>query len=130
MRKVVIQTSLFTVLIGLIIYFIGRIKEEWLHIYQWSLVAYFYLLTMISLIIVERTAKRNINNISKGFFGAMMLRLFLSVIIAVIVIYLDRKSSTIFAINFIVLYLLFLGFEIYYLINFIQPRFDGGEKIE
>jgi len=130
MRKVVIQTSLFTVLIGLVIYFIGRIKEEWLYIYQWSLVAYFYLLTMISLIIVERTAKRNIDNISQGFFGAMMLRLFLSVIIALIVIYLDRKSSTIFAINFIVLYLLFLGFEIYYLINFIQPRFDGREKVE
>ncbi len=124
MGKVVIQTSLFTVFLGLIIYFIGRFKSEWLYSYQWSVVVYFYVLTMISLIIVEKTVKNNINNLSKGFFGAMMLRLFLSVVIAMIIIYIDRESSTIFAINFIILYLLFLVFEIYYLIKFIQPRFD------
>lgn len=100
---------------------------EWLYDYQWLLVFYFFILTMISLIIVEKTAKKDLDNVSKGFFGAMMLRFFLSIIIALVVIYFDREGAMVFAVNFIILYLLYLGFEIYYLINNLQLRINGGK---
>jgi len=124
--RVIIQTSTFTLIIGVIQFIIGKLKIEWLYDYQWLLVFYFFILTMISLIIVERTAKKNLDNVSKGFFGAMMLRFFLSIIIALVVIYLDRGGAMVFAVNFIILYLLYLGFEIYYLINNLQLRINGG----
>ncbi len=124
--RVIIQTSTFTLIIGIIQFIIGKFKLEWFYDYQWLLVFYFFILTMVSLMIVERTAKKNMDNVSKGFFGAMMLRFFLSIIIALVVIYFDREGAIVFALNFIILYLLYLGFEIYYLINNLQLRINGG----
>ncbi len=127
MIRVIIQTSTFTLIIGVILFLIGKLKMEWIYDYQWLLVFYFFILTMISLMIVERTARKNIDNVSKGFFGAMMLRFFLSIIIALLVIYFDRAGAILFAVNFIILYLLYLGFELYYLINNLHLRINGGK---
>jgi len=126
MLRVVIQTSTFTLIVGVLQVIVGKFKMEWMYGFQWFLVLYFFILTLISLMIVERTARKNIDNLSKGFFGAMMLRFFLSIIIALIVIYLDRENAIIFSVNFIILYLLYLGFEIYYLVKNLQPRINGG----
>jgi L-asparagine transporter-like permease len=126
MLRVLIQTSTFTLIIGVIQYIVSRFITEWIYDFQWFLVLYFYILTLISLMIVERTAKKNIDNLSKGFFGAMMIRFFLSIILALVVIYFDRENATKFAVNFIILYLFYLGFEIYYLVNNLQPRLNGG----
>lgn len=100
---------------------------EWIYDYQWLLVFYFFMLTLISLMIVERTAEKNMDNVSKGFFLAMMLRFFLSIIIALVVIYFDRIGAIVFAVNFIILYLLYLGFEIYYLVNNLHLSINGGK---
>jgi L-asparagine transporter-like permease len=130
MLRVIIQTSSFTVLIGLVQYIVGRFKAEWMYDFQWLVILYFYVLTLISLMIVERTARKDIDHLSKGFFGAMMLRFFLSIIIVLIVIYVDRENAILFAVNFIIIYLLYLGFEIYYLVKNLQPRTNGGNQYE
>jgi hypothetical protein len=80
--------------------------------------------------IIEKTTQNDLEKLSKGFFSAMMLRLFVSIIIAVIIIYFDRANSTIFALNFLILYLLYLGFEIYYLISILQPRLKRDRQVE
>lgn len=125
--RVIFQTSTFTLIVGAILFLIGKFKMEWIYEYQWLLVLYFFVLTLISLMIVEKTAKKDVDQISKGFFGAMMLRFFLSIILALVVIYFDRDGASVFAVNFIILYLLYLGFEIFYLINHLQLRINGGK---
>ncbi|MBR9999029.1 MAG: hypothetical protein KFF73_08660 [Cyclobacteriaceae bacterium] len=127
MLKVVIQTSAFTLVIGVIQFIVGKLKVDWLYDYQWWLALYFFILTLVSLMIVERTARKNIDDVSKGFFVAMMLRFFLSIIFALVVIYFDREGAIVFAVNFIILYLLYLGFEIFYLVNNLQLRINGGK---
>jgi len=127
MSRVIFQTSTFTLIVGAILFLIGKFKTEWIYEYQWLLVLYFFVLTLISLMIVEKTAKKDVDQISKGFFGAMMLRFFLSIILALVVIYFDRDGASVFAVNFIILYLLYLGFEIFYLINHLQLRINGGK---
>jgi hypothetical protein len=101
-----------------------------LYKYQWYLLLYFYLITLFSLTIIEKTTRKDREKLSKGFFSAMMLRLFVSIIIAMVIIYFDRANSTIFAMNFLVLYLLYLGFEIYYLISILQPRLNSEGQVE
>ncbi len=128
--RVILQTSTFTVLVGFIIYLTGRFKPDWLYDYEWMLVAYFYLMMIASLWLVERAAAKDLENISKGFFTAMLVRLIVSVVIALVIIYFDRENSSVFAVNFVILYLLYLGFEIYYLIVNLQPRFNRGNDIE
>ena len=128
-KKVFIVSSVFTVVLALIQYFILKFNSDWLYKYQWYLLIYFYLITLLSLSMVEKAAIKSADNVSKGFFGAMMVRMFVSVIIALIIIYFDRESSTIFAINFVILYFLYLGLELYYLLKYLQPRLDSKETV-
>jgi len=128
--KVLFLTTVYSIFIALVSFSLGYLFPEWLYDYYWYLLFYFYLITLVSLLLIERTAIKNPGDISKGFFGAMMLRLFVSVIIATVIIYYDRESSTIFALNFIVIYLMYLGFEIYYLISILQPRINSEDQVK
>ena len=126
LRKPFLQTIIFSIILALLNFLLGSFKSEWLYHYQWLLLLYFFIITLVSIFIVEYSAEKNAEDIAKSFFIAMMIRLFLSVIIATIIIYVDNESSTIFALNFVIFYLLFLGFEIYYLISNLQSRFNSG----
>jgi len=123
-------TTIFTLILLFVQVGIRYLNPALLYTYQWYLLLYFYLITLISLVIIERTTQKDQEKLSKGFFSAMMLRLFISIVIAVVIIYFDRVNSTIFALNFLVLYLLYLGFEIYYLIIILQPRLNGEKQVE
>ena len=128
--KAVGLTTVFTFMLILIQGIIAHYKPGWLYDHQWSILFYFYLITLLSLWIVERSVINDAENLAKGFFSAMMLRLFVSIIIAMIIIYYDRTNSTIFALNFLILYLLYLGFEIYYLISIVQARLNSEQQVD
>ena len=128
--KAFLLTTLFTLIIAIIQFGVFHLNAELLYSHQWYLLIYFYLITFLSIIIIERTTQKDSEKLSKGFFSAMMLRLFVSVIIAIVIIYFDRVNSTIFALNFLILYLLYLGFEIYYLISILQPRLSSETRVE
>ena len=123
-------TTIFTAIVLLIYVVIARLIPGWLYQYQWYLVLYFFLITLLSLLIIEKITQNDQEKLSKGFFLAMMIRLFVSIIIAIVIIYFDRANSTIFALNFLVLYLIYLGFEIYYLISILQPRLNSERQVE
>jgi hypothetical protein len=128
--KAFLLTTLFTLIIALIQFGVHNLNAGLLYSHQWYLLLYFYLITFLSIVIIEKTTQQDAEKLSKGFFTAMMLRLFISVIIAIVIIYLDRVNSTIFALNFLILYLLYLGFEIYYLISILQPRLSSERQVE
>jgi hypothetical protein len=123
-------TTIFTLILMFIQLGVQYLNADLLYAYQWYLLLYFYLITILSLVIIERTTQKDQEKLSKGFFSAMMLRLFISIVIAIVIIYVDRVNSTIFALNFLILYLLYLGFEIYYLISILQPRLNSEKQVE
>ena len=129
-KKAFYLTTLYTIILAFIQYGVYKLNAELLYMHQWYLLLYFYLITILSVVIIEKTTQQDEEKLSKGFFSAMMLRLFVSVIIAILIIYIDRVNSTIFALNFLILYLLYLGFEIYYLINVLQPRLSSERQVE
>lgn len=129
-KKAFLLTTLYTLILALIQYGVYQLNAGLLYTYQWYLLLYFYLITVLSVVIIEKTTQKDTEKLAKGFFSAMMLRLFVSVIIAIVIIYLDRVNSTIFALNFLILYLLYLGFEIYYLISILQPRLSSERQVE
>lgn len=128
-KKAFFLITLFTLILAIIQYGVYQLNAGLLYSYQWYLLLYFYLITTLSIVIIEKTTQQDEEKLAKGFFSAMMLRLFVSVIIAIVIIYFDRVNSTIFALNFLILYLLYLGFEIYYLINVLQPRLSSERQV-
>jgi hypothetical protein len=96
----------------------------------WIVLVFFFLLTLASLIVIEKVTRKNAKNFLAIYFSAMIARLFISIIFATIFILTDRSHVFNFAINFLFLYLLFLGFEIYGIITNLRHQFKKGSRDE
>ena len=97
-------------------------------VYQkvWIIIAFFVLLTLASLAVIEKITKKNPDNFLAIYFSVMIGRLFISIIFAVVFILTDREHLFNFSFNFLILYLLFLGFEIYGIITNLRHHFKKG----
>ncbi len=115
----------FTAVFGL--YFI---VPEYIYQQVWIILVFFFLLTLGSLLVIEKFTKKNSKNFLGVYFTAMIARLFISIIFATIFILTDRANVFNFAINFLFLYLLFLGFEIYGIITNLRTHFKKGSGDE
>jgi len=96
----------------------------------WLVLIFFFLLTLSSLHIIEKFTRKNPKNFLAIYFSAMIGRLFISIIFAAILILTDRTNVFLFSINFLILYLLFLGFEIYGIMTNLRHHFKKGSGDE
>lgn len=101
----------FFVFLGTLI--IKFLTPQYLYHLVWVVLLFFFLLTLVSLYIIEIFTEDNSDNFLAVYFSTMIGRLFISIIFATIFILADRTHLFNFSINFLFLYLLFLGFEIY-----------------
>ena len=92
---------------------------------EWILF-FFSLLTFLSLRMIETFSTPDGNSFTTIYFGTMVFRLFLSVTAASIFILTERENVLVFAVNFMVFYLLYLGFEIYTLFSILRHHFKGN----
>src|SRR5210317_1090597 len=95
--------SIFGLAIIIAGYALKMVKPEWIYIHFLWLTIYFLVINFSSLLIVNKAIDSDEENIARNYFGAMIIRLFLSVIVALIIIYFDRDNSIVFAVNFIIL---------------------------
>jgi len=96
----------------------------------WIILVFFFVLTLASLLVIEKLTKKNPKSFLAVYFSAMIARLFISIIFATIFILTDRESVFNFSINFLFLYLLFLGFEIYGIITNLRQHLKKGSGDE
>jgi len=104
------------------------LAPAFVYAYIWYLVMFFFFLSTFSIYIVEKAASHGQKYFINAYFTMMLLRLFLSIGLAFIFIWKDRGQAIIFASNFIVLYLLFLGFEIYTLLANLRHHSKKDSK--
>lgn len=110
----------FFVFLGTFI--IKTVVPQYVYHQIWVVLVFFVLLTLVSLYIIESLTKQNPDNFLAVYFSIMIGRLFLSIIFATIFILADRPHVFNFSINFMFLYLLFLGFEIYGIMTNLRPN--------
>ncbi len=92
----------------------------------WIIMVFFFVLTLASLSIIQSITAKNPANFLGAYFSVMIGRLFISIIFATIFILTDREHLFNFAFNFLILYLLFLGFEIYGIITNLRHQNKKG----
>jgi ABC-type iron transport system FetAB permease component len=90
----------------------------------WLVLLFFYLLTLASLVAIKRLTQNRPSNFLAVYFSIMLARLFISIIFATAVILFDRSHLLNFSINFLLLYFVFLGFEIYGIITNLRQNAD------
>lgn len=81
--------------------------------HTWLFIIYFYFLSAITLSLLNFAVAKNKGNFALFFFGSMIVRFFLSIIIVFIIMFVDRQNLVIIATNFVIAYLLFLGLDIF-----------------
>lgn len=116
----------FSFFIALGILLLNYFIPQFIYHRIWMILLFFFLLTLSSLFIIEKLAKKKRDNFLAIYFSAMIGRLFISIIFASIFILTDRANVFNFAINFLFLYLLFLGFEIYGIMTNLRHHFKKG----
>lgn len=117
---------LYTILLTLTLLVIHFIKPSWLYQYVWYIHFFFFIVTLGSINATKYASKILNKNFVQIYFGIMTIRLLICLAFAIIFIIKDREHVLLFGINFMVLYLLFLGFEIYTILTNLRTHFKKG----
>jgi hypothetical protein len=93
------------------------------HRHKWFLLIFFYAQTVLTTAFIHFGIKRNQDNMAVFYFGAMIFRFFISLMVAFVLIYKGMDEKVLFVANFFVFYLLFIMFEIYSILTNLRPNF-------
>ncbi len=75
-------------------------------------VIYFFVSTIVTHHLLMKTNKQSPQNFIRAYLGTTALRLFLNLMIIVMYMLINRMGAMVFALSFLVLYFLYLIFEI------------------
>jgi hypothetical protein len=120
--SLLLNVGIFTLCISLLSYGINLLNKGLISDRIGIMVAFFFIITSGALGLILLKFNKNPDSFSKYYFITMAGRLFLGVLFVWAGLILITENRIIFVSNFLVLYLLFLGFEIYYLITNFQSR--------
>lgn len=92
--------------------------------YTWAILAYFSLLSLLTIYLVSKAIKDDAQGFYNYFMGSTAIRLLLSAI-ALFAYYYNFKEDRIhFTFTFFLLYLFFVGFEIKTLLSKLHTKSD------
>ncbi|MCH7402543.1 hypothetical protein ACFOUP_17690 [Belliella kenyensis] len=120
--------ALTLVLAGLIYILQNHIQPTWVHDTIWKILSFFALLTWVTGAFVQYLMKISKENSSNILLGATAIRFMASLGFVVIFLLLDIENIILFVVNFFVIYLFYLIFDIYGLIANLRPHSKIGHK--
>ena len=129
-KRLALQNMVFTAVIIAAIIALKIFFPAIIYVRIWWIVLFFITLTLGSMAVMARAARKAQNNFMPIYLSAMVARLFISIIFAALFILFDKAHVMTFAGNFVVLYLLYLGFEIYGILTNLRHQFTMGSDKE
>ena len=118
LRRLLLFTALLAGLAALLKY---AVRWEGLHPLVWLLLGFFTVLAGFTYYFVEGGRQRNPGHFNAYFMGALVMRLFVSIGLFAAYLFLYSGKELSFALHFIVLYFLYMGFEIYHIVRNLRP---------
>ena len=127
LKKVIfLPLYIFTSAIILLTVFLNYFLPQFVYENIEWLILFFFLLTLISYLTITDLYNKNPKSFIMVYFTTMIIRLFISILFASVFIILDRQNIMPFSYNFLILYLLFLGFEIYAIMTNLRLQNKKG----
>ena len=117
-----LNVGIFTLIIIFLVLGVNLLDNDLISNRIGLMIGFFFAITLGALGLILIKFKKNPESFSKYYFITMAGRLFLGVLFVWVGLILIKENRIIFVSNFLILYLLFLGFEIYYLITNFQSR--------
>jgi len=108
-----VRLVLFTAAVAALMFGIDQVADAWIHPLAWWVLLFYFVLTLLGEWFTGRAIRRNKDNFMASYMAVIGFRFLLSAVFIGILIYQRPLGLRIFVTNFFVLYLLFLGFEIW-----------------
>lgn len=118
--KSLLSLTAFSILLVVVSYLIKSISEGFIYSNIIYFIIYYYFLSVINLSFINFAIAKNKGNFILYYLASMVVRLFLSFIVAFLFMYIDRDHMVVIGVNFIVLHLLFLGLELFFVITKVK----------
>ncbi|SNR76611.1 hypothetical protein [Hymenobacter mucosus] len=133
MKKFLRSYLLFCLLVGFVLYALySQFGPRIVHPFTLYTFAFFTVLTFVTYRVTARIVQANADNFMVAYFGSMIIRLLLSLVL--VLIYLFRGGGKegdarwAFLGSFFVLYFLFAGFEVWSVLSNLRPFSKPGEN--
>ena len=125
----VLRLAVFLIIILPLDYFIIEevLKVEFVNTYYFVL-AYFTLLVLFTQVYMNNSLKKRPQVFVWTFLGVVGIKMFLSLMILVIIIYAGVNESKIFGVNFISLYFAFSTFSVLQILKAQRASVNSGEN--
>ncbi|MCG8319456.1 MAG: hypothetical protein MI921_08150 [Cytophagales bacterium] len=118
-----LRLSLFTLTISLVVFLIDQLYPHIIYHDIEFLVAFFYAIFLFTYFLISLAIK---NKDPKSAviinLAAVVIRLIVCIISAWIFLRNDPENSDVFVTNFLIIYLFYLGFEIYSILSNLRPH--------
>lgn len=122
-RNLTLKLLAFSLIIAGLVYVIQAfIMPEWIHATFWIMLSFFMLLTWVTGILTSYLIKISKENSVNILLGAIGIRLMASIGFITIMLLLKTENIILFVINFFIVYLLYLLFDIYGVIANLRPN--------
>ena len=109
---------IFTLLISVFIYVMILIfPGPWFHVRVWQILLFFATLTLLTSVLADKLLEKNELNSVAVILGAAVFRLLGSIVFVFVVLWEDYENILWFVVDFFIIYLLYLLFDIYSLIT-------------
>jgi len=127
-----IVLSLFALSLTLLSFLLSTLASGIIHQGAYFIILFFYLLTLITHYLSVSALREGHDRFALVFFASITVRLLISLAVVLTVLLKGLPQKITFIVNFAVVYLAFLIFEIYALLTTLrsnfQKRADNAEK--
>lgn len=120
MKKTILLLSLFTLIIGLVTFLLNKWDETLVYNHIIYFIIYYYIVSFLSISFINFAVAKNKDNFMLFYLGSIVTRFFLSIILAFLFMIFDKPNITVIGINFVILHLLFLGLDLFIIINKVK----------
>lgn len=109
--------TIFSLCILLICALIFQINPDLIYKRIWYFIIYFYFISILILTLLNFAVSKSKGSIMTYYLGTMVIRFFLSAALILVFMLIDRQEIVLIAVNFMALYLIYLGFDIFIIIT-------------
>jgi hypothetical protein len=121
-----VRLVLFTTAIAAVMFGADQLADPWVHPLAWWVLAFYFVLTVLGERLIQKGIRQNRDNFMGTYMAVIGIRFLLSAVFIGIFIYRRTPDLRIFVTNFFVLYLLFLGFEIWGVLGNLRRDSPGA----
>lgn len=118
-----VKLLLLTLIIAGWVYLIEDVFQlNWVHESIWKIISFFLILTWLTGVFSHYLLSISKENSVNILLGAIGIRLLGSIAFVALMLFLGQENLILFVINFFVVYLFYLLFDIYMLITNLRPN--------